>query len=183
MQTAHTKPRPISCRAQLRHGLAIGESTLQFLLQTRGEGMLVRRTNAVQHQAIDVDDHALHAQPRVSDSLKGRSRLAASWRAACSRCAIETGSWSSAARNAALSAMLRMLPPVMLSRASLLLSIALSGVRAGKALRQIASRRAWSGNGKCTTKRKRRWNAKSSAGFRLVVRMASPQYDSMRCSR
>src|SRR3954468_775543 len=32
MQTADTKARRISCRAQLRNGLAIGESTLQFLL-------------------------------------------------------------------------------------------------------------------------------------------------------
>ena len=58
----------------------------------------------------------------------------------CSTCDIETGSSHSAARKAALRAMLRMLPPVALSRASLPWSMPTVGVRAGNAPRQIASR-------------------------------------------
>ena len=40
-----------------------------------------------------------------------------------------------------------------------------SGAPGGKTVRQMRSRCAWSGNGKWTTKRRRRWNDGSSAAY------------------
>ena len=90
--------------------------------------------------------------------------------------------FSSAARNAACIAMLRITPPDTLSCAKRSNSSAPRGVCGGK-IRQISSREATSGKGNGTMKRMRRMNAAWIACCIVVVRMATPGYVSMRCSR
>src|SRR5580704_2851916 len=123
-------------------------------------------------------DHAL-----LSAAVSWRCSLAYSPRAAAIRCDMRTGSPASAARNAALTAILRMLPPATRSCASLAKFSASVGVADGKARHQMRRRCAVSGNGNSTIKRSRRRNAGSSAVFILVVRIAKPRYASMRCRR
>ena len=84
--------------------------------------------------------------------------------AARRRCAIRTGSSASAARNAALSAMLRMLPPATSSRASLRSVEPLARrARREDAAPDLARAARRPGYGNCTTKRSRRRKAASSA--------------------
>ena len=91
-----------------------------------GAGQIVRQGAGVcigetaQYQLVDVHQDAGHDHPRTSASAKGLSRLAASRRAAWRSKGMVTGVPASAARKAAARAMLRMLPPARLRRASLL---------------------------------------------------------------
>lgn len=87
-----------------------GELTRQFVAQAADDEVTVRGGKAAQGERVDVDVHPwrAHDQPRISASLSGRSSLALSARAAASRCVMRIGEDASAARNAALSAMLRM---------------------------------------------------------------------------
>src|SRR6266700_7642544 len=120
--------------------------------------------------------HALaHTQPPISASVSGFSHLAYSVLAARSKCIIRTGSFASAARNAAFSMILRMFPPVTFSRASLLTSRFFVGIGRGKMRRQISARCSPSGKGKWTMKRMRRRKAVSNALLRFVVRIARPR--------
>src|SRR5258708_18703562 len=163
----------------------LSKQPCQFALHCRADGGTVARREAVQHEFFDMqfDVVWLHTQPPISASVSAFSSLVYSPRAARSRCAMRTGSPASAARKAALSAMLRIFPPVTLRRARREMSSPSVGLLAGTMRRQISARCAASGNGTCTMKRIRRKKALSSAFFRFVVRTASPRYASMRCKR
>ncbi len=108
----------IAARCQSPRDLGICQHSSQFLLKPLGDAVLVLGAEAAQHQAIDVQSNALHTQSLISAPVKERSRFAPSLWAECSRWLMRTGSPVSAARNAALSAMLRMLPPATWSCAS-----------------------------------------------------------------
>jgi hypothetical protein len=97
-----------------------------------------------------------YTHPLTSASVRGRSSFRYSRLAASNRCFIITGSSASAAINAALSAILRMLPPAILSLASRSGINPSVGVWVGNTYRQISARCLASGNGNCTTKRRRR---------------------------
>src|SRR5262249_7234725 len=149
----------------------LAQQLTELALQSGDERARLARGHAMQDQALDLqhDPAPLHASPRVSASLHVRSNLRYSVVAARTTWACGTGSPRPAARNAAPSAMLRMVPPVTLSRASLSGSRSRVGVVAGKIRRQIAARWALSGLGKLTTKRIRRRKAGSSACRKFVV--------------
>lgn len=89
-------------------------------------------------------------------------------------CDIRTGSPACAAKNAALSAMFRMLPPATASRASLSKFNPSVGVCLGNTRRHISARCTTSGKGNVTTYRNRRKNAISKACFMFVVNIATP---------
>ena len=78
------------------------------------ETLLRMRWKAFNHHAVDVNVHlaGVHSQPRVSAAPSGFSSLAYSVRAAVSTWRMAIAACSSAARNAASNAMLRMTPPV-----------------------------------------------------------------------
>ena len=106
----------------------------------------------------------------TSATVRGRSSLSVLGRAprrAGAPCAI--GSPASAARKAACSAMLRMLPPGTFEpREPVEVETPSSGAAAREDARARCARRcAASGNGNSTTKRSRRRNARSSALLRL----------------
>src|SRR4029453_12770637 len=134
-----------------------------------------------------VDDHAFDVQADVhgwagsgvgqarSRSGTGSSSLRNSARAASSSSGMVTGAPAWAAANAALSAMLWILPPLAGSFARRSRSRPAVGVASGKTRSQIARRSARPGSGKVTTKRSRRRNAASSAPRRLVASTASPR--------
>src|SRR5437588_11643927 len=135
-----------------------GEEARQFALHGLAYGGTVCGFKAVQHQFFDVqfDVGWLHIHPPTSASVSDFSNLAYSLRAARNRCFICTGSPASAARKAAFSAMLRILPPVTLRRASFVISRPKVGVLVGKMRCQISARCAASGKGNWTMKRMRR---------------------------
>src|ERR1700760_5078430 len=87
-------------------------------LQSSGKCFCFLRPEAMQHKLFDVQVDAAHTHPRVSASDSERSILGTSNLAASIRSDISTGLSKAAARNAALSAMLRILPPITLSCAS-----------------------------------------------------------------
>ena len=63
----------------MRRGIRFGEEkTVQFLAQALGNGVSVLVPKSFQHQPIDMHYDTLHTHPRVSTSVRGRSRLAAS---------------------------------------------------------------------------------------------------------
>src|SRR5947209_4285369 len=95
------------------------EQPRQFALHCLTDCITVIGREAVQYQLLDMqfDIVGSHAQPPISASVSDFSSLAYSLRDARSRCTMRTGSSASAARNAALSAILRIFPPVTLSRA------------------------------------------------------------------
>src|SRR6478735_5121195 len=101
-----------------------------------------RARKSVQHQFFDVhfDLARIHFQPPSSVWVSGFSSFSYSRRAAPNKCGIRTGSSASAAANAALSAMLRMLPPEIERRARRSISSESIGVLVGKILRQISAR-------------------------------------------
>ncbi len=80
-----------------------------------GNGATVGAAEAPQDQTIDAYDDASHIHPLVSPPVTGRSRFDPSSVAAWNRCTMPTGSPDSAAKNAAFSAMFRMLPPDTMS--------------------------------------------------------------------
>src|SRR6266566_5154752 len=155
------------------------EHPRQFALHGLADGIAVFGCETVQHQFLDMQFDVVwlrfHTQPPISASVSDFSSLAYSLRDARSRCTMRTGSSASAARNAALSAILRIFPPVTLSRARRTISRPSVGVLVGKMRRQISPRCAASGNGNWTMKRMRRRKAVSSALFILVVRIARPR--------
>src|SRR5689334_15940801 len=73
----------------------------------------VRSVEAVQYQFIDMQHHPDHGctQSRVSAGASGRFIFSPSISAACLRCVMPTGCSASAARNAAVNATLRIVPP------------------------------------------------------------------------
>src|SRR5215217_5321653 len=162
-----------------------GEQPRELLAHRLAHLLAVSRGDAVEHQLVDVQGDASwrHVHPETSASAKGLSSLLNSERTARWRWAIRTGSLASAARKAALRAMVRMFPPVTLSRASRATSRPWVGVAAGNMRRQISARWVASGKGNCNTKRSRRRKAVSSASFMFVVRMARPLYASICWSR
>src|SRR5262249_18712549 len=136
---------------QLRHLAAprqfgrytlLGEQPRQLALHPLADAIAVPGREPVQHQLLDMhlDVRWRHTHPPISPSVSGRSNLADSARAARSRCAMPTGSPASAARKAAYSAMLRMLPPATFSRANFPTSSPRVGVWRGKMRRQISAR-------------------------------------------
>src|SRR5437588_2197833 len=158
------------------------EEARQFALYCFADGVALSRREAVQDQLFDVQLNVLccslaliHTQPPISASVKDFSSLAYSLRADRNRYFICTGSPASAARKAALSAILRIFPPVTLSRASFITSSPSVGALVGKMRCQISTRCNMSGNGNWTMKRMRRIKAVSNAFFILVVRMARPR--------
>src|SRR5207253_11085698 len=120
----------------------------ELALDGLSERLFVGRREPVHDERVDreLDPGARHVQPPVSASVSGFSSFAYSLRAAWSTCDARTVPSPSAARNAALSAMLRMLPPVTLRRARRSTSSVSVGVCRGKIRRQIAARCAASGN-------------------------------------
>src|SRR6266568_976184 len=155
------------------------EQPCQFPLHCLADDMEIGGGEAMQDEFLNMQFDVVwlwfHTQPPISASVRAFSSLVYSLRAARSMCFMRTGSPASAARKAALSAMLRMLPPVMLRRARRDISRSSVGVLDGKMHRQISARCTASGNGNCTMKRMRRRKALSRAFFRLVVRMARPR--------
>src|SRR5947209_11420264 len=129
-----------------------GEESRQFALHGLADSGTVFGFEAVQNQLFDVqfDVLWLHTQPPISASVSDFSNLAYSLREARSRCFICTGSPASAARKAAFSAILRILPPVTLRRANFVMSRPWVGVLAGKMRCQISARCAASGKGNWT---------------------------------
>ena len=117
-QPADGVSRDIAQRRQAVKGRRVGKKAAQLRLQSRRDLMAVLMAEALEGQTLDMELDALHAHPRTSAPLSGRSRLAASPWAARSRWAMSTGSPASAAWKAALRAMLRILPPAMWSCAS-----------------------------------------------------------------
>src|SRR6266852_7465928 len=125
----------------------LSKEPCQLSLNCSANGMAVARREAMQHEFFDMqfDVVRLHTQPPISASVSAFSSLVYSPRAARSRCAMRTGSPASAARKAALSAMLRIFPPVTLRWARREMSSPSVGVLAGKMRRQISARCAASG--------------------------------------
>src|SRR5205814_8006471 len=126
--------RNFTAARKLRRHAALCEESLQLALDDFAYAVAVARIKPVQHQFFDGNLYpaAFHTQPLVSVSVKGFSSLRYSWRAARRMCVMRTGSPASAAKNVALSAMLRILPPATLSCASLRASNPSVGVSAGK---------------------------------------------------
>src|SRR6185437_880939 len=111
----YPQPLPRRLPRQVLGESVAAEQERQLLLQARGDAMMLARCNAVDAQSADVNADALHTQPRISKSVSGRSIFCASPRAACRRWLMRRCVFSSAARKAALRAMLRMLPPARLA--------------------------------------------------------------------
>src|ERR1700743_3303472 len=111
----------------------------------------------------------------ISIVVNGFSILLYSLLAALEICDILTGKPSSAAINAAFSAIFLMLPPGILSFASFSISRLPVGAADGKARRHISVRCTVSGKGNCITNRMRLIHALSSAVFILVVSIANPR--------
>src|SRR5262249_1491284 len=174
-------PREIDGGAEESGRALLGQQPLKLAFHRLGDSIPVARREAVQYELFNMQLNIhwlhtrLHIHPAISVSVSGFPILSYSLRAARSRCDMVTGSSLSAARKAPCSAMLRILPPVMLSRASFAISKFSVGVSRGKMRRQISARCVASGNGNWMTKRKRRRKAGSSAAFKLVVRMARPR--------
>src|SRR5688572_5757331 len=153
-----------------------GETVEYECVDAQSDGGCRRgRRRRPQGRAADLRDDGFHIQPAVSAVESVFSSLANSVWAAARRWFMRTGSWASAARNAALSARLRMWPPARLRRASFSTCRPCVGVAAGKTRRQISARWVTSGKGNWTVKRMRRENAVSSDCGWFVVRMTRPR--------
>src|SRR5262249_52699636 len=166
---------------QARHGAAaiplarqaaLREHARKLALERVAHGGALQRRHreTVEDQPLDVqiDVHFFastgSSQRNVASSI-GFSSARNSVRAASRTSGMVTGEPVCAARKAALSTILLMLPPARLSLARRAKSTPSSGTCGGNILRQIAWRSAGPGNGKFTTKRRRRRNALSSADF------------------
>src|SRR5262249_44440782 len=139
-------------------------------LERGGDGPRVLRRDPAHDELVD---HELdHCRPSDSESVSERSAFAYSTRAARSTWAGVIAVPSSAASNAAESAIERIEPPDAASFASAAKSMSSSGADGGNMRRQISARCGGSGNGNWTTKRSRRRKARSTFERRFVVRIA-----------
>src|SRR5262249_15694659 len=112
---------------------ALADEPGQLLLERLTDHTRIGRPDTLEPKAPDLDlgTAHMHGRPSSSSCDSGRSSFAYSDRAAASTWSISTRAPESAARNAALIPMLRMLPPATSRRASTPTSSAPSGVSAG----------------------------------------------------